>query len=91
MNLDMNDVLREKVVELQKKLYKGQKAMYQADGASDKLLVQNLNYCERDSRASLQEKWELKDDKYGDTIEENVPVRDVPTTKVCLLYYYISY
>ncbi|XP_028404969.1 intracellular protein transport protein USO1-like [Dendronephthya gigantea] len=81
MNLDMNDVLREKVVELQKKLLKGQQAMHQGDGASEKRLLQNLNFSERDSRASLQEKWELKDDSYDDIIEETVPVRDMPVKK----------
>ncbi|XP_028404157.1 intracellular protein transport protein USO1-like [Dendronephthya gigantea] len=91
MNLDMNDVLREKVVELQKKLLKGQQAMHQGDSASEKRLLQNLNYSERDSRASLQEKWELKDDSYDDIIEETVPVRDMPVKKVCPFYSYVSY
>ena len=84
MSLDMNDVLREKVAELQRKLYKGQQTMYEGECLSNETHVQDLNYCEHEN--SLQEKWGMKeqscDNARPDSMDETVPVRDLPLKKV---------
>ncbi|CAB3988436.1 Hypothetical predicted protein [Paramuricea clavata] len=84
MSLDMNDVLREKVAELQKKLYKGQQTMYEGERVSNEAHVQDLNYCEHEK--SLQEKWGMKeqscDNARPDSMDETVPVRDLPLKKM---------
>ena len=88
MNLDMNDVLREKVAELQKKLYKGQQTLYETERVPNETHVQELNYCEQES--SVKGKWAMKEESYDsarrDTMEETVPVRDVPLKKVSCLH-----
>ena len=75
MTLDMSDVLREKVAELQKKLYKGQQTVREGEQVTnDDSQVQDLNYCEQ--AVSLKK-------NYGrDSFDEIVPVRDMPLKKV---------
>jgi hypothetical protein len=81
----MNDVLREKVAELHKKFYKGQQTVHQGKQNSNETHVQDLSYCEQES--SVKEEWETKEEECCDTgcsdsMEEIVPVRDIPLKKV---------
>ena len=91
----MNDVLREKVAELQKKLYKGQQSIYeQAESrVSHETHVQELTYCEQEPR--LNDKWGVKNQGCEvpgeDIMDDTVPVRDLPPQKVCQFHAFISF
>ena len=84
MNLDINDDFREKVAELQKKLYKGHQAMCEGGKmVSNETHVQDPNFC---GEETLQDRWSVKEESRGsscrDSMDETVPVRDVPLKKV---------
>ena len=84
MNLDFNKDFREKVAELQKKLYKGHQTMYEEGQAvPSEAHVQDLNFCGEKTPSG---RWSIKEKNSGnscrDSMDETVPVRDVPSKKV---------